>query len=234
MIITIHQSQYLPWLPYFDKVLRSNLFIILDDVQFQKNGVQNRNQIKAPNGATWLTVPVRQKFGHLISEVEIADSKFVNKHLNALKTSYGKAPFFKELFEDFSSIYNLKEWRFLNQLNFSLIEFILKKLDVPVEIVKSSNFKTEGKGSDLILSICKYFGAETYISGQAGNNYLNQLDFKRNNIKLIFQNYKYPVYKQLFMKNLGFITDLSVIDLLFNDLENSKEIILSGGKFYEA
>jgi len=109
MIITIHQSQYLPWLPYFDKVLRSNIFVILDDVQFQKNGVQNRNQIKTPNGVVWLTVPVRQKFGQLIREVEIADSKFVNKHLNAIKTSYGKAPFFKAMFEELASVYKLKE-----------------------------------------------------------------------------------------------------------------------------
>ena len=70
--VSIHQPQYIPWPAYFDKIFQSNVFVFLDDVQFQKNGLQNRNQIKTPQGKTWLTLPINHSFGQLINEVNIS------------------------------------------------------------------------------------------------------------------------------------------------------------------
>ena len=71
MIISIHQPQYLPWLPYFSKIARSDVFVFLDNVQYQKNGIQNRNELKNSNGRFWLTVPISAKFGEKICDVNI-------------------------------------------------------------------------------------------------------------------------------------------------------------------
>lgn len=229
VIITIHQSQYLPWLPYFDKILRSDIFVILDDVQFQKNGIQNRNQIKTPDGPMWLTVPVKHEFGQFIKEVRVVDQQFIKKHLKSFTSYYSKTPYFKNIFDELCSIYTLSQRMYLHKLNIALIKFILNKLETKVKIIESSTIKKEGKASDLILSICKKLGAKTYISGQGGHNYLNLPNFENSGIKVIFQNYRYPNYRQTFMGKVGFIPNLSVIDLLFNEGPNSKEIILSGG-----
>ena len=68
MKVAVHQPQYLPWLPYFLKIENADLFIFLDTVAFQKNGIQNRNKIKTAQGGQWLTVPVRQNLGQKIEE----------------------------------------------------------------------------------------------------------------------------------------------------------------------
>ena len=80
MRVAIHQPQYLPWLPYCDKADQCDLLVHLDDVQFQRRGVQNRNQIKTPTGAQWLTVPVNASRDTLIQDVTIADALWQRKH----------------------------------------------------------------------------------------------------------------------------------------------------------
>ena len=69
MIVAIHQPQYLPWLGYFDKIDKADIFVLLDDVQYKKNEWQNRNKILTATGWQWLTVPVKYNFGQKINEV---------------------------------------------------------------------------------------------------------------------------------------------------------------------
>ena len=103
--VTIHQPQYLPWVPYFDKILRCDEFVFLDNVQFQKNGLQNRNQIKGSQGVQWLTIPVKHSFGQLICETQIANRRELNKHLKTLEMNYKKASYFDEVFALISDSY---------------------------------------------------------------------------------------------------------------------------------
>ena len=95
MKISIHQPQYIPWLPYFLKIANSDCFIFLDSVDFQKNGIQNRNKIKTAQGEQWLTVPVKQHLGQKIYDTAIDDSKnWKKKHWQTIKQCYSKAPLF--------------------------------------------------------------------------------------------------------------------------------------------
>ncbi len=75
MIVSIHQPQYLPWLPYFSKINISDVFVFLDNVQFQKNGLQNRNELKNSSGRFWVTVPISVKLGDTICNVEIVNDE---------------------------------------------------------------------------------------------------------------------------------------------------------------
>src|SRR5438034_6667396 len=94
MLVSIHQPHYLPWLRYFDKIARSDLFMVLDDVQYEKNGFQNRNKIKTAQGWTYLTVPVQKPTQRSIREIEIdKQSGWCEKHQRALEMSYRKAPY---------------------------------------------------------------------------------------------------------------------------------------------
>ena len=80
MKIGIHQPQFLPWLPYFLKIEACDYFVFLDIVDYQKNGLQNRNQIKSINGKQWLTIPIKNKLGQKIN------GKDEGKERNMLKT----------------------------------------------------------------------------------------------------------------------------------------------------
>ena len=59
--VAILQPGYIPWLGFFDQVIRSDVFVYYDDVQFDKHGWRNRNRIKSPDGPFWLTVPVKHR-----------------------------------------------------------------------------------------------------------------------------------------------------------------------------
>ena len=69
MLVAIHQPEHMPWLGFFEKFLRADVFVVLDDVQFSKGDFQNRNRVKGREGALWLTVPVAHRFGQKINEV---------------------------------------------------------------------------------------------------------------------------------------------------------------------
>src|SRR5262245_54186546 len=95
--LAVLQPGYLPWLGFFDQLLRSDVFVLSDDVQFDKHGWRNRNRVKSPTGPVWLTVPVRHKglgFPSIL-DVEIVPGRWAGKHISTLKQLYTRAPFAK-------------------------------------------------------------------------------------------------------------------------------------------
>lgn len=216
MRVSIHQPQYIPWLPYFAKIEESDLFIFLDSVDFQKNGLQNRNQIKTSQGVQWLTVPVRQRLGQKIADVTIDDhSGWRRKHWQTLLHSYGKAPKFEVYESDIQEWFDIN-WSGLSELNTHIIMTMLRWMDIRTPTRKSSEMMAAGNGSDLILNLCLETGATTYISGVGGKSYLNDDDFKRAGVEILYRAPALPkAYPQLFPA-VDFHNDLSAIDLLLN------------------
>lgn len=225
MKIAIHQPQYIPWIPYFLKIEKSDIFILLDSVDFQKNGLQNRNEIKTGQGRHWLTVPVSQKLGQKIFETKINNNlNWRKKHLQTIKNCYSKSNFYNDYINSFEKIYN-QEWTSLNDLNNEIIKMMMKWLNIDVPIIKSSEINANGSGSDLILDICKKNNATEYISGIGGKNYINEESFNDAGIKINFLENRLPSsYPQLYPK-VGFFNDLSAVDIIFNCGEGWKEIL---------
>jgi hypothetical protein len=213
MKIAIHQPQYLPWSGYFNKILQSDIFVFLDDVQYKKNEWQNRNRIKSPNGEVWLTVPVHYNFGQKINEIEI-DNKFLwrKDHLKTMRFNYQKAKNFSDFYPYIENLLN-KEYKMLVDVNIDSIKMILSYLNIDKKIVKSSELKVEGEKTQRLVNICKVLNADIYISGSGAKDYLIVEEFEKNNIQVIFQEYHTPEYPQLFG---NFIPNLSIIDMIFN------------------
>ena len=98
MKIAIHQIQYMPGPRFFNKMRKADLFILLDDVQYEKREFQNRNKIRTKDGPQYLTVPVIVKglADQLIKDVEINKTyNWQEEHLRAIKSNYAKAACFK-------------------------------------------------------------------------------------------------------------------------------------------
>ena len=124
MIAAIHQPQYLPWLGYFDKMLKADVFCYLDTVQFEKNDWQNRNRIRTAAGWQWLTVPVGYRYPQTIAEVPVAAGAWARRHLQALRSSYGRAPYFGRYIPLFEEALR-REWTSLCALNLHLLHSFL-------------------------------------------------------------------------------------------------------------
>lgn len=225
MIIGILQPGYLPWLGFFEQMYRSDVFVIYDDVQYDKEGWRNRNRIKTANGIQWLTIPVSIKFEQhpLIYEVKIDNTtNWRKKHLFSISQNYSKARFFRKYIPIFEEAYS-KEWEYLIDINMNFTLKLAERLGMEnKKVVRSSTLNIEGDRIGRLVKICKLFNADIFYEGISGKNYLDEKYFTEQGVRIEYQNYKHPVYQQLYG---DFIPHLSVVDLLFNCGEESLSIL---------
>jgi len=224
MTVGIHQPNFLPWIGYFYKIYKSDVFVILDDVQYTKNSFINRNRIKSPAGEQWLTMPVLHsgKFGQSINEVDI---QFFEKNFKRLKNSlhsnYAKSTYFKEvmvMFEQFDD-FEVK----LSSFNEYFIRWILDYLEIKTQIFRSSELiNIEGESTDRLISICKQLHADKYLAGFGSKKYQEDDKFLIHGIDNVVYDFTHPQYNQLWGE---FIPNLSIIDILFNAGKDTSKII---------
>jgi len=214
-ILSAHQPAYLPWLGYFEKIRQSDVFIFLDTVQYEKNSFINRNKIKTPQGELWLTIPVKTK-GHTGSTLQatlIDDSQpWKAKHRNSIEMNYRKIPRFSERFVKIVPLIELDQ-PFLADYCYEHLKFWLFELGIETQIVRSSTLPISRTKSDLVLDLCMHFGANHYLSGKLGSDYLNENDFTQVGINIEYQHFIPQNYPQLWG---DFVPNLSVLDWWLN------------------
>mgnify|MGYP000323582573 FL=1 len=215
MKVAIHQPNYLPYVGFFHKLSLADTFVIMDDTQYDKK-FTNRNKIKVPGNWIWLTVPINKKHKFVANKiVEINNEEnWQSDHFEKINRSYSNSKFFKKNYKAFFEKIYSKKWDHLFTLNYELIIQLIDWLDIKIEVIKESELNINGNSTDRLVNISKKIGAETYVSGIGGKEYMNKKMFETNNIKIEYQNFKCPIYKQVF--NSEFIPNLSIIDLLFN------------------
>lgn len=223
MIVSINQPAYLPWLGYFERILLSDIHIVLDDVQFEKNSMTNRNRVFTNGQVVTLTIPLKTsgRFGNLaIKDVEIDHSRnWIKKHRKTINQAYAKTPFYTEFMPILDDFFNTADQcKFLGECIRKNTETLLDYLGIQKSIIYASEIHYSGKKSDLVLDLCKKFNANTYISGPFGRDYLDINSFRESNIDLLFHDYQHPEYPQ---KSDHFISHLSVLDLIFNCGKNA-------------
>jgi hypothetical protein len=192
MIVTIHQPNFFPWLGFFDKMARSDLFVLLDTVPFTKGGFQNRVQIQGNQGPLWLTVPVvtSNLLGQATLDVQISlDTKWRESHLKTFQANYGRAPGFKSLFPELSRIYSepgplLAPWAEAG------IGMIRQRLAIRTPVIRASSLGCGGSGSRLLLDLVQAAGGTTYLSGPSGRNYLDLPMFAEAGIEVAFHSFQ--------------------------------------------
>lgn len=225
MIISINQPAYLPWLGYFDRIAKSDLHIVLDHVQFEKNSVTNRNKVRTSTGWSWLSVPVLTKgrFGKLaIDQIEINDiTKWSKKHYMTLQSNYSRSAYYS-LYADFFEDLYLQDWDYLSPMLHKSTSYLLQNLGIQTKQLRSSEFSPQAKKADLILELCIKAGATTYLSGPFGRDYLDESAFAKAGIELKYHDYIHPKYDQCFD---GFEPYMSIVDLLFNHGPKSLKIL---------
>jgi hypothetical protein len=192
-----------------------------------------------------LSVPVwneglRQK---TICEVEVREERhWRRRHWRSLRQHYARAPFFP-LYEDFFARVYEKRWRFLNDLNPTIIRYIVEVLGIQTPLLVSSETGLEraylhgrGGGKDptgRIAFLCERLGASCFLEGALGRLFMQPERLEPHGITMEFHDYQHPRYHQQFghyaQLSGGFLPYLSVIDLLFNHGPESLDI-LTGSK----
>jgi hypothetical protein len=225
-VVSILQPGYLPYPGFFELIARCDVFVIYDDVQYDKNSWRNRNRIRGPRGAFWLTVPVvvKGKLGQKIKEVRVNNEhNWRRKHERSLRQYYARACYFQEYSGFLEDIY-ARPWEFLIDLDMAIIDYFVQILGLKTEMIRSSRLVARGEKTKRIISICKELGADAYISTNGAKSYLDKTQFFQEEISLVYQDYTLPEYDQGYG---DFVSNLSTIDLLFHCGHRSREVILS-------
>jgi hypothetical protein len=226
--LVVLQPGYLPWLGYFDLLHRADVFVHYDDVQFDKHGWRNRNRVKGPKGAVWLTVPVLHggRFGQSILDVEIDERQnWRRKHLSTLAQLYARAPLVDSVLPRLRDIFG-RPWPRLLELDLAIIDWLATELGVATPRHRASELGIGGERNERLLNLCRHFGATRYLSGNAARAYLDVERFAAAGVEVIWHDYVHPVYPQLHGE---FVPYLSAIDLLLNAGERSLIVLGDDG-----
>lgn len=217
MIVSIHQPHFLPWMGYFNKAFRSEIFVWLHSVQYRKNYYQNRTQIKNINEQPlWLTLPVHARLGMPIDQVAIADSRWRERIAKTLEQCYGKAAHFSECWPSIANAIAEASDN-LDDVNYRTFKAILKLLgNECLRVVRADDLHAESSDpTERLVEICRSLNATTYIAGTGGRNYLRVDDFEKAGIKVLWQAFDPTLIRYAQMGNV-FVPGLSIVDSLFS------------------
>jgi hypothetical protein len=186
MIVAIHQPNFMPWYPFFQKIIDVDIFVTLSYCQFEKNNFQNRFNMDNQ----WYTLSVFKGLNPIIEKIyvnpqhdwEIIKTRLPNYNLSIFDECISSS---------------------LSHTNIMIINKIAKLLNIKTQIVE--DYETNLTGEERLVNICKTYNATTYLSGLSGKKYMNLKEFEKNNIKVIFQDekemIKQPILKILKEKN---------------------------------
>ena len=216
MMISVNQPYFFPFAGFFYKAYLSDIFVILDDVQFPRGTTwMTRNRFKNARGSLWMTVPVIKKGLGLqkINAVRIChDGRWAKKHLRSLKNAYLRAPYFREHKDFLEDLFSTKFDKLIH-LNLKIIRYLMKQLQVDTNVILSSELGIHEKGDRLLLEICCKLGASQFLVQKYAKKYINSNRLSASGIKLRDFEPPSPVYPQLWG---DFIPNLSALDLILN------------------
>lgn len=219
MIVAMMQPSFLPWQGFFELVLRSDTFILLDDFQFSNQSYHQRNRLfVAPGTTDWWTVPVHkaQASKTPLNAVRIDErAPWRRKMLKRLEANYARAPFFCEI-EPHIAAWLARETPSLAELNIGFIEMVLRMFGWERRLLRSSAFPSEAVRSERVACLLRAVGATGYLSARGSFGYMHEDGlFPLPDIDAKFQDVAAQPYRQV-GSPAQFVPCLSVLDALFN------------------
>jgi hypothetical protein len=230
MILSIHQPSYFPWLGLLDKIAKSEVYMVMDEVQLSDSAFQNRNLFLSPDGkAKYLTIGFNKKdyFSRRFCDLEIVQEDWQEKHLNTLKSYYGKHKFYAEVLPYIEPVFHNK-YSLLVEPVLDSMRISMQLLGITTDIVCQHDlaYDRASKKNDLVLALVMATGADVYLAGPGSKAYMQLDTFSAQGIQVRFNHFVHPEYPQ---KNINkFEPGISCLDMLFNvGIERSREIFWS-------
>lgn len=218
MICAIHQPNFFPWMGYFNKIARADVFVFLNQVDYEKSGhsmqcYTNRVAILENGKPEWIHCPVVREHGpQAICDVKINNQQDWRSELKRrIENSYKNAEFYEEVSEYIFSLLDFKSDN-ISDYNIAVIENLTKMFGLQTKIVKQTELNTTRHSTSLLIEIAQAVGCDSYMFGGGGSKYQDETLFEHSGIKLISQSFSMPVYHQAAKE---FVSGLSIIDTLF-------------------
>jgi hypothetical protein len=215
MILSAAQPYFAPYPGFFEKMLKSDVFVLLDTVQFPRGGTwMTRNRFKNDQGTLWIRVPVHRK-GLGLQRIDrvrrLRDPNQIRKQLSGIASAYRHAPFFTDHFGALKAALE-SATESLAELNISLIRYAARQLGVRSRVVRLSETDAGLKGAALPADLCRRYGADTFLAQSHARKYLERRPLDAEGVRVLFFRPRTCVYPQLWG---GFVANLSIFDLLF-------------------
>ena len=217
MILCIHQPSYFPWLGLLDKIAKSDVYMVMDEVQLSDDAFQHRNLFLTVDGKKkYLTIPFNKKdyLHRLFKDLEIADQTWNEKHLNFIKNNYRKHPFYKDIIPAVEDILSRKYEKLVDIVVASMrLSFTWFNISTKVIFQSEMAYDRTLRKGELVIALIKAAGADCYLSGIGAQTYLDESEFGQD-IKLLYNHFSHPTYKQ--HSTAAFIPGLACLDAIFN------------------
>jgi hypothetical protein len=232
-LVAIHQPNFFPWLGYFDKILRADAFVLLDNVQFPKTGGIWTNRVKVLiNGeGRWITAPVDRRYHgtRQINQMFFSNKEnWRSKLLKTLVAAYHRTPYFEEAFAILNPLVCNPEEN-VAQYNFDSILSIAHQLGIPKErFYRASQIGVDESATEMLVSLTRSVGGTTYLCGGGSMGYQDDSVFSTAGVSLIYQNFQHPIYQQ--RGSQKFVPGLSIIDALMNIGKDKVYCLLASNK----
>jgi hypothetical protein len=215
-VVAIHQPNFFPWLGFFNKIARADVFILMDNVQFPKSGHgswSNRVQLVINGQAAWVTMPVVRSFHgtRIIKDMEINNSTpWREKLLKTVQMNYARAPLFEQVFPLFKNLVNNPTDRLMGYNEAAI-----------------RTLAAAGEATDLLISMTRAVGGTVYLCGGGAEGYQEDDKFAQAGLELIYQNFQHPIYPQI--NTSEFVPGLSIVDALMNcGIEGTRRLLQQG------
>lgn len=215
MTLSGHQPNYWPYPGLIGKIMKSDKFIYVTKVQFEKKSWQKRNRIRTKEGWSYIQVPTmtKGKFDQKICEVEINNAdNWQEKTLRTISLTYGKAPYYRRYQGFLEDLYH-RDWKLLSDLDIYIMNFILEELGIDTEIYYDRDFTFQGKKTEMLVDMCRQLGCDTYLSNLGSAAYVQISEFTKAGLNHRYMDYKGQTYSQQYP---GFEPGLSILDMLMN------------------
>lgn len=236
-IVAIHQPNFFPWLGYFDKITRCDLFIFMDNVQFPKTGGGtwvNRVKLCINKEPKWVTVPVRRSSGiHTICHTEIDNTApWRDKLLNTLRLHYGRTSHYRQLEPLIAELVGYRT-NLLADYNIHAITRLCSELGFDTKkLMRGSALQADGSATDLLIEMTKSVGGTAYMCGGGAGGYQEDEKFRLDDLELVYQNFKHPQYPQ--HPSADFTVGLSILDALCHcGIQGTRELLTTSERHSE-
>ena len=215
--IAIIQSNYIPWIGYFDVINQVDEFVLLDSVQYTSRDWRNRNRILTQDGGIWLTIPVCHiERSQKILSTKVVDSQWCQKHLTIIKSQYRKALHFDRHIDEIETWYrDAHEFEFISDINAFFIKKVMRLLSITTPVFTDSHYLSDDEfvnATERLAILSERAGASLYLSGPAAKTYLDCSCFEKRKISVVWM--EYPEYPKYFQVRPGFDCRVSIIDAL--------------------
>jgi len=218
-LVAIHQPNFFPWLGYFDKLARCDLFIVMDNAQFSKTGGTWSNRVKllVQGKPTWVTMPIVRAYHGVrtIREMEINNATpWRDKLLGTIQMNYRRAPCFDAVYPVLADLV-ATPGDSVTDYNLVAITGLARALGLDTtKLVLGSTLDVQGKATDLLVNMVRAVGGTAYLCGGGVSDYQEDEKLLGAGLRLAYQQFRHPVYSQAGAAD--FVPGLSIVDALMN------------------